>query len=247
MALRKHGTNDRGAVRADDATMVHDSAKTHDGDRMHDSTRTHDTTGRRDEVDLRSKERRGAEMRDPRDHVDRQHDSFGGFKWGAAFFGWLSANGLTVLLLAIASAAGVAFGITQIQDTQEAATNAEEIGIAGAIVLLVILALGYYAGGYVAGRMARFDGARQGFGVWLIGLLVVIALAVAGAVAGAEYNVLSEMNLPRIPVDEGDVATGAGIAALVGILGSLLAAMAGGKAGERYHRKVDRVAIDPRA
>jgi hypothetical protein len=232
MALRKHGTNDRGAVRADDATMVHDSAK------------THDTTGRRDEVDLRSKERRGAEMRDPRDHVDRQHDSFGGFKWGAAFFGWLSANGLTVLLLALASAAGVAFGITQIQDTQEAATNAEEIGIAGAIVLLLILALGYYAGGYVAGRMARFDGARQGFGVWLIGLLVVIALAVAGAVAGAEYNVLSEMNLPRIPVDEGD-ATTAGIISLVAVLAvTLLAAIMGGKVGERYHRKVDRSGYD---
>ena len=34
-----------------------------------------------------------------------------------------------------------------------------------------------YGGGYVAGRMARFDGGRQGFRVWLLGLLVTIAAA----------------------------------------------------------------------
>jgi hypothetical protein len=28
------------------------------------------------------------------DAVDRQRDRFGGITWGAAFFGWLSANGL---------------------------------------------------------------------------------------------------------------------------------------------------------
>jgi MFS family permease len=109
--------------------------------------------------------------------------------------------------------------------------------------MLVVLALAYFAGGYVAGRMSRFDGARQGAGVWIIALLVAITLAVAGAVLGAEYNVLSQLNLPRIPINEGDLATGGLIALAIGLVTTLLAALAGGKAGERYHRKVDRAAI----
>ena len=171
---------------------------------------------------------------------DRAHEEYGGIKWGAAFFGWLSANGLNVLLLAIAAAAGTAVGLTQ-SSTQEAASNAETIGITGGIVLLVILALGYYAGGYVAGRMARFDGARQGLAVWVIGLLVTIVLAVAGAVLGSKYNVLSQLNLPSIPVDGGQATTGGLIALGLVLLVTLGAAVLGGKAGESYHRKIDRV------
>src|SRR3712207_49155 len=118
-----------------------------------------------------------------RDAIDAQHARYGGIKWGAAFFGWLSANGLAVLLLAILSAAGVAFGLTQVssadQATREATAQAETIGITGGIALLVVLFLAYLAGGYVAGRMARFDGLKQGLAVWIIGLLVVVLLAVA--------------------------------------------------------------------
>ncbi|WP_369139034.1 hypothetical protein [Modestobacter versicolor] len=180
-----------------------------------------------------------------RDAVDAQHQRFGGIKWGAAFFGWLSANGLAVLLIAALSAAGVALSLTDVvpspdQAADAAAGNAGGIGIGGGIALLVVLFLAYLAGGYVAGRMARFDGARQGVAVWLVGLLVVVALAVLGAVLGAEYNVLSQLNLPRIPIDEG-TATTAGIVALVAVLlVTLLGAVLGGKLGERFHRKVDR-------
>ena len=73
--------------------------------------------------------------------------------------------------------------------------------------------------------------------------MIEILLAVLGAIAGSQYNVLSRLNAPRIPVDEGSLTTG-GVIALVAILvGSLLAAMAGGKAGEIFHRKVDRVGL----
>ena len=91
--------------------------------------------------------------------------------------------------------------------------------------------------------MSRFDGARQGFAVWVVGLAVVLVLAVAGIVFGAKYNVLAQLDLPRIPVDEGTATRGA-VAALVAILVvSALAAVIGGKAGERYHRRIDRVAV----
>jgi hypothetical protein len=76
---------------------------------------------------------------------------------------------------------------------------------------------------------------------WIIGLLVIVLLAVAGAVLGSQYNVLSQLNLPSIPIS-GDTATTAGIiAGIAALVVTLLAAVLGGKLGERYHRKIDRV------
>jgi hypothetical protein len=180
-----------------------------------------------------------------RDAVTAQRARFGGVKWGAALFGWLSANGLAVVLIALLSAAGVAIGLARgVTSADEAVDQANDIGIGGGIAVLVVLFLAYLAGGYVAGRMSRFDGARQGLAVWIIGLLVVLVLAIAGVALGAQYNVLQQLNLPRIPVDEG-TATTAGIITLVAILlVTLLGAVLGGKLGERYHRRVDRVGFD---
>ncbi|MEA2387429.1 MAG: hypothetical protein QOG41_202, partial [Thermoleophilaceae bacterium] len=97
--------------------------------------------------------------------------------------------------------------------------------------------------GYVAGRMSRFDGGRQGFGAWLIGLVVTVLIGAAGAIFGSEYNVLQKLDLPRIPVDEGSLATGGAIALGAVLLGTLIAAILGGKAGQRYHRRVDRAGV----
>jgi hypothetical protein len=180
-----------------------------------------------------------------RDAIDAQRSRYGGIKWGAAFFGWLSANGLAVLLVALLSAAGVAIGLTRgVPSADEATQEADTIGIAGGVVLLAVLFLAYLAGGYVAGRMARFDGARQGLAVWIIGLLVVLVLAVAGVVFGSQYNVLQQLNLPRIPIDEGTATTGGVIALVAVLLATLLGAVTGGRLGDRYHRKVDRAGFD---
>ena len=177
---------------------------------------------------------------------DRQRAEFGGSDGTAIFFGWLAALGLAALLTAALSAAGTQLGLATGAETADATDNAETIGLIGAIALLVVLALAYYGGGYVAGRMARFDGGRQGFRVWLLGLLVTIGLAIAAAAAGSEWNVLNQLNLPRIPVDEGDVALGAAITLVAVLLLTMLAAIGGGKAGERYHTKVDRFGWDNR-
>jgi hypothetical protein len=220
---------ERGGV----ATMPRDTARDtelRDGDG--DATRTHRT----DVVPG------GLGREDMRHARARQRDEFGGFSWGAAFFGWLVAIGLAALLVAIASAAGAAIGLTEVSES-EAASNAEEITLAGGIVLVAILLVAYYAGGYVAGRMSRFDGGRQGFGVWLLGLLVTAGVAAVAAIAGSEYNVFEQLDLPRIPVDEGDLATGGVIALIAAVAGTLVAAILGGKLGERYHRRVDRAAI----
>jgi hypothetical protein len=178
-----------------------------------------------------------------RDAVVRQREEFGGLNWGSAFFGWLVAIGVASLLLAVLSAAGAAIGLTGSNPSeagQQASSNAGTVGIVGGVLLLVVLVIAYYAGGYVAGRMSRFDGPRQGLGVWLIGLIVTVVLAVAGVVLGAKYNVLEQLNLPRIPVDEGSLSTGGLIALAAIVIGTLLAAIAGGKQGTHYHRKIDR-------
>jgi MFS family permease len=178
-----------------------------------------------------------------RENVARQREEHGGLNWGSAFFGWLVAIGVAALLTAILSAAGAAVGLTQTSPSQagsQAQDSADTVGIVGGIVLLAILGIAYYAGGYVAGRMSRFDGPRQGLGVWLIGLIVTVVLAVAGVLLGAQYNVLSQLNLPRIPVDEGSLTTGALIALVAIVLVTLLAAVTGGKQGTHYHRKIDR-------
>jgi hypothetical protein len=110
-------------------------------------------------------------------------------------------------------------------------------------VLVLVLMIAYFVGGYNAGRLSRFDGGRQGFGVWIVGLVITLLIGAAGAIFGSEYNVLAQLQIqPRVPVSEGALATGGLIALAAIVLGTLLAAILGGKAGERYHKKVDRSA-----
>lgn len=174
---------------------------------------------------------------------DAARDKYGGINWGAAFFGWLVAIAMTVLLSsiigAVASAVGTANDLSQTQAQREAGA----IGLAAAIALVAVMLIAYFTGGYVAGRMSRFDGAKQGVATWVIGLVVTLIAVGVGVLLGSQYNILDRVNLPRIPVPT-DTATWAGvITALALVLGTLVAAMLGGKVGHRYHDKVDRAAF----
>ena len=170
----------------------------------------------------------------------RQRDRFGGIRWGSAFFGLLSAIGLAAILLGIAAAAGVALGLSEINDVRKG--TADTIGLGGAILLLAILALSWYCGGYVAGRMARFDGLRQGIGVWVWTLVIAGALAIAAVIGGTEYNVLQQLNLPNVAVGDQSLTTGGWLTLAAAVVVTLLFAVLGGKAGDLFHRRVDRFA-----
>ncbi len=183
----------------------------------------------------------------------RQKERFGGMKVGSGFFGWLTATGMAVLLIALLTAAGVAFGIASNQnvtvdqavaDAQNATGTAQTVGLIGGIALLLVLFVAYYCGGYVAGRMARFNGIKQGLSVWLWGVVTAVIIAALAAIAGSKYDVLAQLNLPRIPVNEGQVTTVGLIAIGAAILAALLGAMLGGLAGMRFHRKVDAAGMD---
>ncbi len=169
-----------------------------------------------------------------------REEKWGGMHLGAGFFGWLVAVGMAVLLSsiigAIAAAVGDANDVTQSQLDREAG----KISAAAAIVLLVVLLISFYAGGYVAGRMSRFDGARQGWAVWLISLVVVVIAAIIGAVYGAQYDIMNRVDIPDVPIPTEDLTLGGAVTIAASIFATLLAALAGGKAGTRYHSKVDR-------
>jgi hypothetical protein len=169
-----------------------------------------------------------------------QHDRYGGFHFGAAFFGWLVSSGLSVILLALLAAAGAAVALTQTKSATGTVLNSiGTVGLVSGIVFVVVMAIAYYAGGYVAGRMSRFDGARQGVGVWILGVLATLVLAALGATLGAQYNILGQLNLPHLPVSGDAFTTGGALASLATLLMTLLGAVLGGKAGTHYHRKVD--------
>jgi len=168
-----------------------------------------------------------------------------GINWGSAFFGWVAAMGLAVILTALAAAIGAAIGVTQSSSTTQAADqlsqNARSIGIGSGIVLAVIIFLAYFCGGYVAARMSRFEGVKQGFAVWAWAVIIAIIVAVIAAVAGAKYDVLSSLNtFPRLPVNQGTLTTGGIIALVAFLLISLLGALLGGRAGMHYHRKLEQ-------
>ncbi|TLM84025.1 hypothetical protein FDW83_08625 [Pseudarthrobacter sp. NamE2] len=182
--------------------------------------------------------------------VAREKEQFGGIKVGSAFFGWLTATGMAVLLTALVAAAGTAVGLASNTDVNEAmnqaAQNQGTVGLVGIILLLVILFVSYYCGGYVAGRMARFNGAKQGLMVWAWALIVAILVSILGLLFGQQFNVLANLNsFPRIPINEGQLTTTSIVAAIVVAAVALAGAVLGGLAGMRFHRKVDRAGFTP--
>ena len=182
---------------------------------------------------------------DRRDVVGRQKDAFGGMKFGSCFFGWLTASGTAVLLVALVTGVGAALGLSQNVDvTNPTTAQTESIGFIGGIALLAIIFVSYLAGGYVAGRMARFNGLKQGLGVWLWAVIMAILVAVAGWLAGERFDVLAQLNsFPRLPVNEGTLTTAGVITAICVVAASLIGALLGGLAGMRYHRRVDRAGL----
>jgi len=186
---------------------------------------------------------------DRREVVAREREAFGGVKVGSAFFGWLTATGTAVILTALLAATGAALGLGIIEsDTavDDAAVDAETVGWVGAIALLVILFVSYYCGGYVAGRMARFNGMIQGIAVWVWALVIAIVVALVSVVIGSQYDVLGNLNVfPRFPVAEGDLTVAGIVTTILVLVASLGGAILGGKMGTRYHRKVDRAGFVP--
>jgi hypothetical protein len=177
---------------------------------------------------------------DPVAAQDARRERFGGLNGGAAFFGWLVAVAVSVLLTGIITAIAAGVGSSTQLSQADARAQAGNIGLAAAVVLVAVLMIGYFCGGYVAGRMSRFSGSSQGLGVWITGLIVSIAMIALGAIFGQQYDIFNRVSLPRLPISTDSLTTAGIIAAIVVLAGTLIASLAGGALGTRYHRRVDR-------
>ena len=182
---------------------------------------------------------------DTRDEIRAaERAEFGGMKFGSAFFGWLTAAGLGVLLTALVAAILTALGLSA-EDVGDGVARVVDLGIAGAIAVAVVVFIAYFAGGYVAGRMARFSGALQGFAVWLWAIIIAALAAGLAFLLGDRVDILGNLQaFPRIPIRTDEVTLPGIITAIVLALIPLLAAVLGGLAGMRYHRRVDRAGLD---
>ena len=159
----------------------------------------------------------------------------------AVFFGVIAAIGLGASLAALVLGGLVAAGVTDL--SQNAASLVDRMAAGGGAIAVAILALSYLGGGYVAARMARFDGWRQGLGVWLFSVALVGAAATSAWVAGGELDPTQSIALPSNPIDEGPLSDNGWVLAAVAGLVPLVFAVIGGMLGERFHRAVDQVSV----
>lgn len=173
--------------------------------------------------------------------VDPDLLSYRGFKFGAAFFGWLIAISMSVLLMA--AVAGAALGTAEVLDytTSDAKAQPGAASLTAAGVTIFMLTLAFYIGGYVAGRLARFDGGRQGFGVWMIAVLIAVLAGGAGWVLDNQYGLVDEINWPNVALADNTLLLGSIAAAATLLILTLLAAILGGKSGRRYHDRIDQL------
>jgi hypothetical protein len=107
--------------------------------------------------------------------------------------------------------------------------------------VVLVISFAFYIGGYVAGRLVRFDGMRQGFGVWMISLLLIVLTSSIGAFLNSSYDYTGRLNRPDVPLTNDSLLTGGLITAAALLMLPLLAALLGGKQGQRYHDKIDRL------
>ena len=212
----------------------------HRDDAVHTDDETTYQPAVRTEGSTYDEHRYASERADERLGESRQRQRFGGLNWGAGFFGWLVAVAVTMLLLGVAGAAAVLLGTGAEVLTSATEGGTITAGIVVLAVLLGVLVVAHYAGGYVAGRMSRFDGARQGIGVWATGLILSGAVVVLALLLAPQIGTAERLDLPTFRLAAGLPVIGV---AAVAALGTLLAAVGGGVVGCRYHRKVDDAAV----
>lgn len=162
---------------------------------------------------------------------------YAGFDWVASLLGFAVAMFFLAVFLGIVAAVVGSLGfrpaLGSLTATLSAPAGQASAAGAGAATLLA-----YVLGGYAAGRVARFNGGRNGLGVVLWTLIVAVGLGIAGAILeilqfGMVHNLHLGISLQQAGVD-------AAVAAVPVLVLMLLGGLLGGAFGTRYHRRVDR-------
>ena len=193
---------------------------------------------------------RSGGVRDEEDDVpytreERLRDVYGGVDWLASFIGCVFALLCTGALLLLFSGLVLGpLGFTLDLRGQEIDTPI----IIGLAVVGVTLLISYFVGGYVAGRLVRFDGGRNGAATVGWGLLLGIIFGFFGAVLlgsflpesvfGSVQGFLQDTLIPTVGGLFELGLIGAGIA-LGALLLMLIGGLIGGRLGNRYHTRID--------
>ncbi len=175
---------------------------------------------------------------------DRLRGMYGGVDWLASFLGFVFAAVVGVLFSLLAGLVLAPLGFSLDLRPGEIGTAT----ITGLVLVAILIFLTYFFGGYVAGRLARFDGGRNGAMLLLWTLGVALLAALAGGLLSSflpasvsdsirdfiQNDVLSGIgSLSGLGIVGGAIAIGA---VLVALLGGFL----GGRLGSRYHAEIDR-------
>src|SRR5918999_1739917 len=108
---------------------------------------------------------------------DRLRDMYGGVDWLASFLGFVFTVVVALLYSLVAGLVLAPLGFSL--------NLGAEIGaavITGLVLVAILIFLTYFFGGYVAGRLARFDGGRNGAMLVLWTLAVALLAALAGGI-----------------------------------------------------------------
>lgn len=170
-------------------------------------------------------------------------DRFGGGDVIAALVGMFVGLGVLVFLGALLAAGGAS--IDYQLNAIDIDGNLQEIEVVGAIVAIAVVFASFLAGGYAAGRTARYEGGVNGLSASLLFVLLVAAFGALGTWVGVEYNAFAAADLPNwfAQFDAQDVTLKAVAAAAAAIVASLLGGYIGGVLGEQYHRDADATLV----
>jgi ABC-type Na+ efflux pump permease subunit len=119
--------------------------------------------------------------------------------------------------------------------------GAGDLTAAAIIAAAVVVTIASWVGGWIAGRIARYDGARNG-SLAALGFVIILGLSIPAGGSSAT-DVRDVRGLLGTDILPGLTASDLGFAAIVAgvllLLVCLAAGALGGRLGDRYHERAD--------
>lgn len=179
-----------------------------------------------------------------REREEYLRDIYGGVDWLASFVGFV----FTLIFAGLLGAAAGLFLLAPLGLQQSLASGQlTSTALTGFAVVAGVAFFAFLFGGYISGRMARYDGGRNGAMVLLWMVLVAALVLVLSGVLGQVISGTPAGNLVGAALNFGSNAAnligGLGTPGIViaggVLLAALLGGMIGGRLGSRYHREID--------
>jgi len=177
------------------------------------------------------------------ENVSEIYERYGKSDFLASVMGMFTGLGVLVFLSALLAAG--AGGIDYQLNVINAEGTLDESSVMGLIIAGIVVFASFVAGGFAAGRMARYNGGLNGLGAGLWMILLVAVFAALGAWVGTEYNAFGGADLPNwfAQLDVEELTTMAIVASAVLVVATLAGGYVGGRIGEMYHTKVDAALV----